>query len=118
MLKINARNLETVAVLSLQGRIVNGDTEILRNAVRLQLPSSAVILDLAQVTTVDAHGLGVLLDLRAQVMANGARFKLMNVNQPLSRIFEITRLDSVFEISSRSEIYQPVPCERRVPVAA
>jgi anti-anti-sigma factor len=118
MLKIHAKNLETIAVLSLQGRIVNGETEMLRNAVRLQLQSSAVILDLAQVTTVDAHGLGVLLDLRSQVIERGARFKVINVNQPLSRIFEITRLDSVFEINSRAETYQAVPRERHVPVAA
>ena len=33
MLKVHAKNLGTVAVLCLQGRIVNGETETLRNAV-------------------------------------------------------------------------------------
>src|SRR5512138_283270 len=98
MLKVHAKNLGTVAVLCLQGQIVNGETEILRNAVHSLSETSAVILDLARVTTVDAHGLGVMLDLREQAQEKGMGFKLMNVNQPLSRILEITRLDSVFQI--------------------
>jgi len=47
---------------------------------------------------VDAHGLGVLLQLREQALANGSRFELINVNKSLSRVFEITRLNTVFEI--------------------
>lgn len=105
MLKVHAKNLETVSVLYLQGQIVNGETEILRNAAHSISGKSAVILDLARVTTVDAHGVGVLLDLRQQSLTNGTRFKLMNVGRPVSRILEITRLDSVFEITSEAELF-------------
>jgi len=105
MLKVHAKKLETVAVLGLHGRIINGETEILRNAVRAVSGASAIILDLKGVTTVDAHGLGVLLDLRQQTSINGMRFKLMNISYPLSKVFEITKLNSVFEITS---VVEPV----------
>jgi len=98
MLNVNARNLGNVVVLSLQGQIVNGETETLRNAVASLAMTSAVILDLARVTTVDAHGLGVLLELRERMNSIGARFQLMNVSQPLKQVFGITRLDTVFQI--------------------
>jgi anti-anti-sigma factor len=81
MLKVHAKNLGTVAVLCLQGQIVNGETEILRNAVHSLSEVSAVILDLARVTTVDAGGLGVMLELREQVQSKGIRFELMNVTK-------------------------------------
>lgn len=105
MLKLEGKNLGTAAVLCLQGQIVNGETEVLRNAVDSVVDASAVILDLARVTTLDAHGLGVMLELRQRVHEKGIQFELMNVAQPLMRVFEITHLDSVFQITSGLEFF-------------
>ncbi|MEN3325955.1 MAG: hypothetical protein V7638_762 [Acidobacteriota bacterium] len=100
MLKVHAKRSDSVEVLCLEGQIVNGDTETLRSAAQLTSDASDIILDLSNVTLVDAHGLGVLLQLREQTLANGMHFELVNVNASLSRIFEITRLNTVFEINS------------------
>ncbi len=80
--------------------------------------TSAVILDLARVTTVDAHGLGVMLELRERTHAKGIRFELMNVSKPMSRVLEITRLDSVFQITTGVEFFPGVSRDRRAPMAA
>jgi anti-anti-sigma factor len=106
MLKIHAKRLDAVEVLSLEGHIVTGNTEILRRAMHLASGAREIVLDLANVSVVDAHGLGVLLQLRDQALANGVHFELRNVNRPLHRIFEITRLDTVFNID-RSFTYCP-----------
>src|SRR6266550_1774942 len=103
MLKVQAKNFGTVAILCLEGQIVNGETEILRKVVHSLPEVSAVILDFARVTTVDAHGLGVMLALREQVEAKSSRFELMNVNQRIIMVLKLTRLDSVFEIMSGLE---------------
>ena len=108
MLQVHAKNLGTVAVLSLQGQIVNGETEILRNAVHSLSEVSAVKLDLARVTTVDAGGLGVMLALREQVESKGIRFELMNINKRVSMVLKLTRLDSVFRITSGLEFLPAV----------
>ena len=100
MLKVHTKNLDTVTVLCLQGQIVNGETEVLRRAVHSVSESTAVILDLARVTTVDARGLGVMLELRQQLADKGIRLKLINLSSPISRVMEITHLDSFFQISS------------------
>jgi len=118
MLSVYAKTLGTVTVLGLNGQIVNGETHILRNAVDLLPETSAVILDLARVTTVDAHGLGVMLELRENALSKGIRFKLMNVNEPLHRILEITRLDSVFETISKVEFFPTVSREHRAAFSA
>jgi anti-sigma B factor antagonist len=118
MLKVNAKNLGTVTVLCLQGQIVIGDTETLRNVVQSLSETSAVILDLARVSTVDAHGLGVMLELREQTLGKGSRFELMNVSEPMSRVLEITHLDSVFQITSGVEFFPQVSRDSRAGVAA
>lgn len=118
MLKVHAKNLGTVAVLCLQGQIVNGETEILRHAMHSLSEVSAVIFDLARVTTVDAGGLGVMLELREQAESKGIRFELMNVTRLVSRVLEITRLDSVFQITSGVEFFPAGSRSRREPVTA
>jgi len=112
MLKVHARNLGNVAFLCMQGQIVNGETEALRKAVDSQSHVSTVVLDLAQVSTVDAGGLGVMLELREQVQAKGIGFKIMNVSKLVGRVLEVTRLDSVFEVASGVEFF-PAVARRR-----
>lgn len=103
MLKINTRNLGDAAVLCLQGRLISGETRALRDAVNAQANVKSVVLDLGRVTAIDARGLGVMLELRRQAALNGIRLKLMNVNHFTSRVLEVTRLDSVFEIIPKTE---------------
>ena len=117
MLKVHAKRLDAVEILSLEGQIVTGDTDVLRNVVPLADDTSDIILDLSNVTTVDAHGLGVLLQLREQTIAKGIHLELRNVNQPLYEIFEITRLNTVFDINSVPFVPEFV-CTQRMRFAA
>lgn len=118
MLKVHAKKLNSVAVLYLEGQIINGDTEVLRSAVQSASGANEIILNLAKVKVVDAHGLGVLLELREQSLAKGAHFELINVSKTLYSIFEITRLNTVFDISSKVRFFPGVTYSRQVPVAA
>ena len=104
MLKVHTKNLGAIAILCLQGRIVRGQFATLRNAVYSQSGVSAVVLDLTRVTTIDAGGLGMMLELRAHAESRGIAFKLVNVTKRVSRLFEITRLDTVFEITSGADL--------------
>jgi anti-anti-sigma factor len=117
MLNVHAKKLGNVAVLCLQGQIVTGGTEILRDAVQSVSEVNAVILDLARVTTIDAGGLGVMLQLREQAESRGIRFKLMNVTKQIGRVLEITRLDSVFQITAGVEFFPAVSGSGRASVA-
>jgi anti-anti-sigma factor len=108
MLNVYTKNLEDAAVLFVQGHIVNGETETLRNAVNNTSDKRNVILDLSRVTTVDAHGLGVMLQLRENTEAKGKHLQLMNPSKPLSKVLELTRLDKVFDIGSGVEIFPSI----------
>ena len=104
MLNVQTKKLGTLTVLSVQGKVVIGHTEVLSEAVRSLTQMKSLILDLSHVTLIDAHGLGVLLQLREQAQAKGIRIQLTNVSRPVRRIMQIARLDTVFQIGSGIEL--------------
>lgn len=56
-----------------------------------------LVIDLSPTTFMDSTGLGTLVNLRNQVTGRGARFELVRPDDRVFRLFELTRLDSVFE---------------------
>jgi len=103
MLKVHTQKLGDISILCLQGRIAIGETMVLRTAVLSQLNVRVLVLDLARVNGVDAHGLGMLLELRERTQSRRIEFRLVNVTRPVQQVFEITCLDTVFDISSEQD---------------
>lgn len=115
MLQIQTKKRGNVAILSLDGKLVRGETDGLRRAVKAQVEASVIVLDLACVNIVDAGGLGTMLELREHTESKGIELRLKNVNQLVKRVLEITKLDSVFEMSENyvlSASPQPPPIFR------
>jgi anti-anti-sigma factor len=103
MLRVHSHKLGEVAILRLKGRLVIGNVATLRDAVLSQSDASAVVLDFAQVTGIDARGLGLLLELREYTQSKGIEFRLMNVTRLVGQVLEITKLNTVFETCDESE---------------
>lgn len=57
-----------------------------------------LVVDLAKVTYFDSSGLAVLIEAMQKVQEYGGRFALANVQESVKHIFEIARLDQVFQI--------------------
>jgi len=118
MLNIERRNLGPVSLLNLEGNVVIGETGALHDIVQSLPPTSSVVLDLSRVRLVDAHGLGVLLQVREQSRARGMELQFTNVSNQLREVFRITRLDAVFQIRSGVEFFSLPARQRRTLVAA
>lgn len=114
MLNICTTTFGDIALFSVEGRIVRGETDPLVDAVRAQTATSVVVLDLARVNLIDAGGLGVMLELRELTESRGIEFRLENVTQLVKRILEITRLDTIFDLGW-NKFPLPVPASRLVP---
>jgi anti-anti-sigma factor len=98
MLTITVKDWEDEVILQCQGRIVSGEeTAILCAAMAQQ--GRNVALDLAEVTALDAAGIGVLVSLQAA----GIYIRLMNPTEYVREILKVTGLDSVFEIRSSED---------------
>ena len=100
MLNVQRKNLGNVSLLNLDGNVLIGDTDGLREIMQTLPSTSAVVLDFSRVALVDAHGLGVLLQLREQAQSKGMKLEFVNVRSQLRALFRMTRLDSVFQIRS------------------
>jgi anti-sigma B factor antagonist len=58
-----------------------------------------LVVDLSKVTYMDSSGLAVLIQAMQDVQGYGGKFALANVQPSVQHIFEIARLDQVFQIS-------------------
>lgn len=57
-----------------------------------------VVLDFKKVNFIDSSCLGVLVSLTRKLRVNKADIKLVNMTDDVRSIFQITRLDKIFEI--------------------
>jgi len=110
MFNLIKERLGETTVLHCSGRIVFPDADALRTAV-LQLPRSRkLVLDLADVITIDAAGLGVFVSLYHWAKGARTELKLMNVGSRVQRLLEITQLNSILECCSGQEILGLLYC--------
>jgi len=110
MLNVTIQHSEDMAILRCVGRIVAGDeANILRKAVLSQVNSRTVVLDLTRVDAIDGGGMGVLVFLQGWARATEVDLKLMNPTSRVRELFELTNLDSVFEIFSSEDAVSSRP---------
>jgi anti-sigma B factor antagonist len=57
-----------------------------------------LVVDLTKVTYVDSSGLAVLIEGMQKVQQYGGKFGLAGVQEEVKHVFDIARLDQVFEI--------------------
>ena len=102
-LKITDREVDGVAVLALDGRIVLGEeTSSLREKVKSLLAGGKknIVLNLSNVTLIDSSGLGALVTAYSSAKSGGASLRLCNLGARFNELLQITKLYTVFEVSS------------------
>jgi anti-anti-sigma factor len=104
MLSLNIHNLGDVAVLQCKGRITANEGPRLRQAVLSQSPLRVAVIDLAEISAIDAAGVGMLLSLRAWASDTNTALKLMNLTPLVEEVLQVSKLRSAFEICSVAEM--------------
>ena len=99
-LSIKQRNVSGVAVLDLAGRLWILDLPLrdLMNGL-LNQDYRHFVLNLAGVDYIDSSGLGQLISIWTSVRSKQGHMTLLNPTKRVLRLFDITRLNTVFEIS-------------------
>ncbi len=101
-LKITNQEIDGVAVLALDGRIVLGEeTSALREKVKSLLGEGKknILLNLSKVTLIDSSGLGALVTAYSSAISGGASLRLCNLGLRSNELLQITKLYTVFEVS-------------------
>lgn len=60
--------------------------------------TAEIILDISEVPYIDSAGLGTLVSILRETRTHKKNLKLVGLRQNIKRIFEMTRLDKIFEI--------------------
>ncbi|MDA1313162.1 MAG: STAS domain-containing protein [Acidobacteria bacterium] len=99
-LATNVRDVDGVTVVDLSGRITLGEgSGKLRDTVReiLGKGQKKIVLNLGDVGYIDSSGLGELVSSYTTASNQGAKVKLVNLQQKVSDLLQITKLYTVFE---------------------
>ncbi len=100
MLTIEVQKTGDATVLKCAGRLVRGEAvETLRQAVVSEDDMRIVILDLADVPTVDAGGLTALLSLHQWCRERNVQLKLVSPSHFVQKVLTLTQLDRILHIS-------------------
>ncbi|MEH7074339.1 anti-sigma factor antagonist [Neobacillus drentensis] len=66
--------------------------------------NQSLIVSLRDVSYIDSTGLGVFIGLFKLIMKNEGELKLVNLSDRLERLFQITGLSNIIDISTNSEV--------------
>ena len=96
-MQIHIRRADGVIVLRGDGRLVLGHdaTTFRKSATRALAHCQVVALDLAGVRQIDAHGIGVLVDLYVLARDTGSALLLARVSDRVQRLLHVTGLDTI-----------------------
>ena len=93
MIRVRIENSEGNAILHCAGNLVHGHETALLCAAAGQYGRN-VILDLSEVETIDAAGVGALIALQAA----GIYLQLLNPSKAVRDVLQVTGLNSMFEM--------------------
>ena len=100
-LRVTNREVDGVAVVALEGRIVLGEeSNALRESVKSLLANNKkqIVLNMDNVTYIDSAGLGTLVAAHHSARAQNASLKLSNLGSKFQEVLQVTKLLTVFEV--------------------
>jgi anti-sigma B factor antagonist len=99
-LDIQGREREGITILDLKGRLVVGDSNLLREKVSEHSAGGKVnvALNLAEVDYIDSTGLGTMVICFTSLQKAGGALKLYSLNRRNIELLLLTKLSTVFQI--------------------
>ena len=94
-----------VAIVDVEGQLVVSNRQDLKQRVldEVEKGTTKVLVDFAHAGYIDSSGLGVLVSLSKKIREQGGDLRLANLNEDLRTLFELTKLDTLFQISKTRE---------------
>jgi len=90
-----------VIVVDVDGQFIVGNRQELKQKVldELERGGRKFLIDFTKTGYIDSSGLGVLVSLSKKIREQGGELRLSNLNDDLKTLFELTKLDTLFQIA-------------------
>lgn len=94
-----------VVIVEIEGQLIVSNRQELKQRVLDEAEAGArkVLVDFAKTGYIDSAGLGVLVSLAKRLRELGGDIRLANLNDDLQTLFELTKLDTLFQIADSRE---------------
>lgn len=94
-----------VTVVSVEGQLIVGNRQELKNLVQDALDTGArkFLIDFSGTGYIDSSGLGALVSISKKIREQGGELRLAELNEDLRSLFELTKLDTLFAISDSGD---------------
>jgi anti-sigma B factor antagonist len=100
-----SRDGSGVTVVTVEGQLIVGNRQELKDLVgaALEKGERRILIDFSQTGYIDSSGLGALVSISKRVREAGGELRLSGLNEDLRSLFELTKLDTLFQISDTRE---------------
>lgn len=92
---------DDVTIVAIEGQLIVSNRQDLKQRMLEELEGGArkLLLDFSQTGYIDSSGLGVLVSLSKKIREQGGELRLAGLNDDLRTLFELTKLDTLFQIN-------------------
>ncbi|MBA3659054.1 MAG: STAS domain-containing protein [Gemmatimonadales bacterium] len=90
-----------VAVVRVDGQLIVGNRQELKDLAQQMVDRGErkILIDFARTGYIDSSGLGALVSISKKIREVGGELRLSGLNEDLRSLFELTKLDTLFEIA-------------------
>lgn len=101
----SVRNVGDTTVVQVDGQLIVGNRQELKDLVLARLEAGArnFVIDFARTGYIDSSGLGVLVSVSKKIREAQGELRLASLNEDLQTLFELTKLDTLFQIRDNLE---------------
>ncbi len=94
-----------VSIVAIDGQLIVSNRQELKQKMLEELDGGArkLLVDFTQTGYIDSSGLGVLVSLSKKIREQGGALRLAGLNEDLRTLFELTKLDTLFQIADTRE---------------
>ena len=94
-----------VTVVDVDGQLIVGNRQELKDLVQraLEAGERRILIDFSRTGYIDSSGLGALVSISKRIREAGGELRLAGLNDDLRSLFELTKLDTLFQISDTRE---------------
>ena len=99
-MSVKIENRNGLSVCHVEGEIDINSSPVIKKSFDKLLSSKTpkIIVNFSKVTYVDSSGLATLVEILKNMRSYGGRLRLTNLSSKIKSLFEITKLEKLFEI--------------------
>jgi anti-sigma B factor antagonist len=105
VLRVASIERKDVCILSLDGDLIFNETDEADKVFmeKLEKPPRVIALDCKNLRSLDSSGLGLFIKFSKDALRSNVKLVFLNITEHISALFDVSKLDNMFEIMSHVE---------------